>query len=66
MCNSHNNIVVYNSYDYGGCVCVAQTYHIGRLPPHSQSATLTDLMLRQCWAIVCDAGPTLKPHWVSV
>ena len=19
----------------------------------------------QCWATVCDAGPTLKPHWVN-
>ena len=23
-------------------------------------------MLVQCWAIVCDAGPTLNQHWASV
>ena len=30
------------------------------------SARHTDLMLVQCWTSVCDAGPTLNQHWVSV
>ena len=37
--------------------------------PHcivSQSARYIDPMLVQCWAIVCDAGPTLYHHWVNV
>ena len=32
----------------------------------SQSARYTDPMLGQCWAIVCDAGPALNQHCVSV
>ena len=26
----------------------------------------SNLMLFQCWATVCDAGPTLKQHWFNV
>ena len=32
----------------------------------TQSVGYTDLMLVQCWTTVCDAGPTLIRHRVSV
>ena len=32
---------------------------------HSQKKRDARPMLVQCWATVCDAGPTLKQHWVS-
>ena len=33
---------------------------------YTKSSQYTDPILVQCWATVCDAGPTLNQHWVSV
>ena len=45
---------------------VSAPYSTSAMRIASQSARCTDPMLDQCWAIVCDAGPALNQHWISV